>query len=477
MDKAKKIGVFSLAMISVGAVLSVRNFPSMAVYGWTSIGWYVLGTLLFLIPITLASAELATGWTKGGGVYTWVREAFGKKAGFIAIFCEWSNNLVWFPTVLSFIAGTFAYVFNPNLANDGIYMFMVMMIAFWGATAVAWFGSQVTARFNNIGVFLGSILPAILLILFGGIYLAQGQPLQIPAFRLPDIIPQINLSTLPFMATIVLLFAGMEMAGFHALEVNDPKKDFPKAMLLAALIIFFTTVLGTLALSWVVPVDKLNLAAGIMQAFAAFLEIFHLQQFIPIVAFLASLGGIALLMNWLVGPALGLGVTSAHGDMPPITRRLNNEGVPTGMLIIQGIIATGASLLYIFSPSVNQAYWILSALTVLLLCITYMLVFAAVIRLRITQPQTHRAFTIPGGLLGVWLVGGVGFAATAFTFIVGLLPTTVTHIPFWNYVAIMIIGTAVLALPPLIFLKLRKPSWVATPKELEALGVKGGEDS
>lgn len=467
----KKLGVFSLAMISVGAVLSVRNYPSMAIYGWSSIGWYILGTLLFLIPLTLASAELATGWSRGGGVYTWVKEAFGEKAGFIAIFCEWSNNLVWFPTVLSFIAGTFAYAIDPNLSNNGVYMFTVMMIAFWGSTAIAWMGSDTTAKFNNIGVLLGSIFPSILLVVFGVVYLLQGQPLQIPAFTLPQIVPEINLSTLPFVATIVLLFAGMEMAGFHALEVKNPAKDFPKAMLLAALIIFFATVLGTLALAWVIPVDQLNLAAGVMQAFDAFLKAFSLESLTPIIAVLLALGGVALLINWLVGPVLGLGVTAAAGDMPPITRKLNKQGVPTGMLIIQGVIATGISLLYVFSPTVNQAYWILSALTVMLLCITYMFVFAAVIRLRISQPNTHRAFKIPGGLAGVWIVGGVGFFASVFTFVIGCFPTTVTQIPFWGYVATMLIGTALLALPPLVFLRFKKPSWKASESELRALGV------
>jgi amino acid transporter len=75
--RVKVLGVFALAMINVAAVLSIRNFPSMAVYGWSSIGWYIIGTVMFLIPISLAGAELATGWPEGGGLYAWVRNAFG----------------------------------------------------------------------------------------------------------------------------------------------------------------------------------------------------------------------------------------------------------------------------------------------------------------------------------------------------------------------------------------------------------------
>ena len=178
--KVKTLGVFALAMINVAAVLSLRNYPSMAVYGWSSIGWYILGTITFLLPLTLAGAELATGWPKGGGVYLWVKEAFGEKSGFIAIFCEWSNNLVWFPTVLAFIASTFAFAINPALENNNIYMFLVMMIAFWGTTIISNMGEKVSSRFGSFGVIAGSIIPAVFIIILGLAYTFTGKPLAIP---------------------------------------------------------------------------------------------------------------------------------------------------------------------------------------------------------------------------------------------------------------------------------------------------------
>lgn len=463
--KTKALGVFALAMINVAAVLSLRNYPSMAVYGWSSIGWYVIGTIAFFIPLTLAGAELATGWPKGGGVYAWVREAFGEASGFIAVFCEWSNNLVWFPTVLAFISSTFAYVINPNLANNNLFMFVVMLVAFWGTTAIALLGSQASSRFTSFGVIGGSIIPAILIIVMGLIYVVTGRPLALPPFTLSATIPEINLSTLPFIATVVLLFAGMEMAGFHALEVRDPQKDFPKAMTVSAIIIFVLTVIGTLAIAIVVPVNDLDLAAGLMQAFQAFLEAFNLEVLLAPLALLVALGGVALLASWLIGPALGLGEIAARGNMPPFFGRVNRRGAPTGVLILQAAIGTVISMLYLFIPSISAVYWILSALTVLLLCVVYLFVFAAVIKLRYSQPDTPRAFKIPGGIAGVWIVGGLGFVACLFTFVVSLLPPGDSGIPTLGYALIMLIGTAVLALPPLVFLKLKKPSWMPKPTE------------
>lgn len=227
MNKTKSLGIFALAMINVAAVLSLRNYPSMAVYGWSSIGWYVLGTITFLIPVSLVGAELATGWPHGGGIYAWVKEAFGQKIAFIAVFCEWSNNLVWFPTVLAFIASTFAFAVSPQLGSSSIFMFVVMMVAFWGTTFIALAGEKTSSRFGSFGVIAGSIIPAVLIIVLGVAYVFTGKPIVLPPFTPAAALPTINLATLPFVATVVLLFAGMEMAGFHALEVRNPQRDFP----------------------------------------------------------------------------------------------------------------------------------------------------------------------------------------------------------------------------------------------------------
>src|SRR5271166_4500459 len=104
------LGAGSLALITLAAVLTLRGMPSVAEYGWSSIAYYLLGAMFLLIPMALVAAELATGWPKAGGVYAWVKEAFGERPGFLAIWFSWVNNLPYFPTVLAFAAATLAYV-------------------------------------------------------------------------------------------------------------------------------------------------------------------------------------------------------------------------------------------------------------------------------------------------------------------------------------------------------------------------------
>lgn len=457
----KVLGIFALAMINVAAVLSIRNFPSMAEFGWSCIGWYIIGTVLFLIPLSLAGAELATMFPdKGGGVYAWCREAFGTKGGFVAIFCEWSNNLVWFPTVLAFIASTLAFAISPALGTNPIYLFIVMMIAFWGTTAIAYFGENVSSKFQNYGVILGSIIPSVIIIALGIYWLVSGAAIVIPPFSPGAMIPTVNPTTFPYFATVILLFAGMEMAGFHALETRNPTSDYPKAMALSAAIIFFCTVIATLAIAFVIPAGELSLAAGVMQAMQYFFMHLNIPQAIAPMAILIAVGGLALLAAWLIGPAKGLGIVAEHGNLPPIFNRTNRYGSPVAVLAIQALIGTVISLMYIFMPSVNQAYWILTAVTVELLCIVYFLVFASLIKLRYSMPDVKRPFRIPGGMPGIWVVGGLGILGVVIAFIAGLLPTG-TYSPgdLILYIISLLAGTFLLAVPPLIFLKLKKPGW------------------
>ena len=69
---------------------------------------------------------------------------------------------------------------------------------------------------------------------------------------------------------------------------------------------------------------------------------------------------------------------------------------------------TVLSVMFVVLPTVQAAYQILSQLTVILYLVMYLLMFAAAIYLRFSQPNRPRPYKIPGGDFGMWLVGGRG---------------------------------------------------------------------
>ena len=450
-SEAKRVGVLTLALINVAAVLGLRNLPAMAVYGWSSVGWYLLGTIAFLLPIALAGVELSTTWQKGGGLFGWVREAFGEEVGFFAIFCEWSNLLVWYPAVLAFIASTLAFAVNPDLASDNRFMFVVMMAVFWVSTGVALFGSRASRLLGTFGVFAGTIVPALLICGFGIAFILSGERSELPPFALGDLLPDFSLTTLPLAGVAILTFAGMEMIGFHAGDVRNPRRDLSRAMAVSAAIIFVLTVLGTLAVAWVVPKSQLSLAAGLMQAFSAFFDDFGVGWLLTPLALLVALGAIACLQTWLTGPASGLHVAVNRGFMPPMFARLNRFGAPAPVLLLQAGIGTVIAVAYLFAPGINTVYWMLSAMTTLLICIMYVAIFASFIRLRYVKPDVERPFRVPGGMPGAWICGGLGAAACAATFFISLLPPSEAQFgSTWTYVLVMLAGVAALTSPALV---------------------------
>ncbi len=165
---------------------------------------------------------------------------------------------------------------------------------------------------------------------------------------------------------------------------------------------------------------------------------------------------------WLVGPLLSLAAVARHGMLPPIFRRLSARAVPAAIMLWQAAVVTVIAGAFALVPSVNQAYWVLTATVTALLAFYYLPIFAAVIRLRYTQPDAPRPFRIPGGTAGVWIVGGTGFIATAFAVLVALQrPANVTFVGDGVYVAAMLVLALIWMIPWAVFAAVRRASWLA----------------
>ena len=136
LTKTTGLGTFALVMLITGSIDSIRNLPATALFGSALIFFFIFSAIVFLIPAALVSAELSSTWTEKGGIYHWVKLAFGEKIAFLAIWLQWINTMVWFPTVLSFMAATAAYLFAPSLVQNKAYLITLILSMFWLLTWV-----------------------------------------------------------------------------------------------------------------------------------------------------------------------------------------------------------------------------------------------------------------------------------------------------------------------------------------------------
>ena len=458
-EKKYALSIFSLTMLTVGSVDSIRNLPTTALFGSQLISFFILGALCFLIPTALVSAELASGWPKQGGIYVWVKAAFGKQVAFLAIWLQWVSNVIWYPAILSFVAGSIGYLIDPALASQPSFLFSVIVTLFWGATFLNLRGMQSSALMSNICAVSGLLLPMALIIGLGVVWIMGDNPVQIN-FDTASILPHFNDSSMWVSLTAIMLsFCGIEIATVHANDVENPQHAFPRALVYSVGIILSTLMLGSLAIAVVLPSNEINLVAGIMQAFDAFFGHYGLAFMMPLIALMLVMGGFGGVSNWIIAPTKGLLVAAQDGNLPIFFQRENAQGAPVVMLIAQAISVTCLSGLFLFMPSVNGSYWFLTALAAQLYMLMYLLMFITGIALRIKAPSQPRAFRIPGGITGMLLVAGLGIFGVLMTLGVSFIPPTGIDIGgAARYEMFLVFGLFVLCLPPFI------TAWCASRK-------------
>ncbi|WP_084477514.1 APC family permease [Actinokineospora enzanensis] len=446
----------ALALMTTSSVASLRPAPTMAVYGLACVFLYLVPALVFLLPTSLVSAELASGWT--GGVYKWVAEGISKPMGFLAVWCQFAMTIFYYPSLLGYVASTLAYVFDPSLASNGLWTALVIVVAYWSGVWVSSRGTKGVSGLASWGLILGTLLPGVLLIVLGAVFLAKGHPSAAP-MTAEHLLPQwTGMASLVLIVNNFLSYSGMEMNAVHVSSLRKPAREFPRAMFLAMGLVLVIFILPALAISWVVPGDELSLTAGVMQAFDSVLGKFGWQWLTPVIGILlvtASLGG---MLTWLAGPSRGLLLISRQeGYLPPFLQRLNRHGVQRNILVTQGVVTTFIALLYAFIPDVSSAYWIFSVITTQVYLITYLLLFVAAVRLRRKHPDHPRGFRSP------MLVGlcGLGFAASLAALLVGFVPPSQfgsgNPVLYFLIVGAGVIGLGLLV--PLLFYRLRKPTW------------------
>lgn len=462
MSNQKKISAFQLAMITVAYVASVRALPTLAEYGFSCIFYYILAALMFLVPSALVSAELATAWPGRGGVYVWVKEALGGYWGFLAIWLQFLSNVVSLPAFLSFVAATFAYVFMPQLANNKYFLISFILISFWVATFISFTGMKTAGWINTFGAFTAVFIPVILILILGFTWLLIGEKsqtvLSIGTF-FPDI-KQINMPHLAFLVGLLFAFTGMEISGAHALDVKDTQKNYPKGIFLAVVLISGVG-LGALSIAIVVPQQQLSLVAGIMQAFTAFFTKFHMAWAVPILAILIVAGSIAALNSSIIGPSKGFFGSATGGEIPPILTKVNKHGMPINMFIFQGIVFTIITLLFLSTPTVSGAYWLIMEIVAVLYLMMYVLLFISGIVLRYKRPYVKRTYKVPGGIIGMWIVASLGLISVILGIVMSFVPPE--QLEIGNILLreiLLVIGIVILIGLGLLIYALRKPHWV-----------------
>lgn len=460
------MGVFTLVIMNIVAVVSLRGLPAEAEYGVSSAFYYILAALVFLVPVSLVAAELAAMFPyQQGGMFRWIGEAFGDKPGFLGIWLQWIESTIWYPTVLTFGAVSLAFIgmdhiYDTHLAANKLYTIIVVLAIYWLATIISLKGMGWVGKVSKIGGLVGTIIPAALLVVCAVIYLATGGESQMNWHG--NFIPDFsNFNNIVLAVSIFLFYAGMEMSGVHVREIKNPTVNYPKAVIIGAIATVAIFILGTYALGVIIPAKDINLVQSLLVGFDNYFSVLHIKWLSPIIAIALAFGVLAGVLTWVAGPSKGVFAVGQAGYLPKFFQKTNKNGVQKNILYVQGSVVTLLAFLMVLMPSVQSFYQILSQLTCILYLIAYLLMFASAIRLRYSMKDAPRPYRLGKKGNGVmWLISGVGFIGSLTAFIFSFFPPSQISMgsnAVWF--TVLIAGTLIFVLLPFIILHFKKPSW------------------
>ena len=472
----RTLTVFALVMITTGVITSIHGAPSMAEYGFSLVFIYLFVAVVFLLPSALISAELATGWPEDGGVYVWVKEAFGERLGFVAVWAQWIENVIWFPSILTCTVLCAAYGFDPRLADNAEFIFIGINGVFWLLTITNLFGMRTSGTVATICTIFGRIIPILFMFGLAWVYMAKGNPMLVE-FTWNKFVPDLgDTNKLSFIVGAFLTFAGIEASASNAASAKNPRRDYPIAIIVSACIALVLVTLIALSIAMVLPQDQIKLDAGIMQAIKVMFEQVGIGRLFPLAGLIIALGMLGEINNWIPAPTRGLLVAGRDGALSKFWQRENKYAVHLRILIFQGVLFSAISTIYLFLENVQIAFWLMNVIPTMLYIIMYFLMFFAAVRLRYTHPEVPRRYRVPFGNVGIWMLAVVGSIAGAVAIVFAFIPPK--QVPAdgrVTYISVVTIGFLVFTIMPFVIYALRRPEW-RTVSDEDSSAADGGRD-
>lgn len=417
-----------LVLFNLVAVLGLRHLGTTAKFGPGSLLMWLIAAIFFFIPQGLAVIELSSRFPKEGGIYFWTKRALGEGHGFLCGWCYWISNVLYYPNLLISAAVIATFIFGEGgsgLSDRWAYVLPVTLGALWLAVAINIVGLGAGKWLQNAGG-VGSYVPGFILILLG-VYGAMTRPAA-NVLNATTLTPDLsNLPALNLLASIAFAFAGLELASTMGDEVENPRRNLPRAIFISAPLIAIVYIIGTAAVLWWLPNKDVNVVSGFLQAIKAGADNLSpaLRWIPPLCAALYTLGNIGGVGAWLIGPARVAFVIGLDRYFPKAFGAVHPRWhTPYVAILVQATLATVFLLLSVLGrgTSVEEVYLILLDTQILIYFIPYLYLFIVFLIHRRRGESATDVVMAPGGKIGGWFVGLSGIIITLFAMIVATIP-------------------------------------------------------
>ncbi len=421
----KTMGFWDVLLFNIATVLGPRWIAAAGHNGTSSISLWVLAALFFFIPGAFVINELSSRFPQEGGLYAWSKEAFGDFHGFIAGWTYWIYTVFYFPGLLLASASMAAYIIGgrgATLAQDRTFLLTVSLSLLVVAVVLNIIGLNVGKWLQNAGG-VGTYVP--LLMLAGIAALVCLRHGSATHFTVRNMLPTWNWDTVNFWSQIAFAFTGLELVSAMSEEVRDPRRTLPRAVFGAGALIALMYIAGTFAILALVPAADLDPQSGVFSAItvgAVALRLGFLGILAAILVTVGNAGGVGSTVAGIARVPFVVGIDrylpAAFGKIHPRWK------TPWVSILVQAAVSGAILLASQVNDTTRGAYQFLIDAAIILYFIPFLYMFAAVIKLvgRDDRKENLHAVLVPGGRVGVWICGGLGFVVVLGGILLSLVP-------------------------------------------------------
>ncbi len=380
----------------VSAVLLLETLTAGAVMGPTVIFWWLFLTIVFLLPFGAISTELGVHYPEQGGIYAWVKRAFGRKMASRISWYYWANVAAWLPAIVILFSGIASQLFFPDMSLKAQIILGLALI--WVVTVTNILTLSIGKWVPNLGAIIKLLLFALLII--GGINygLANGVANE---FSLATIFPTIENGgwSLQYLPALVYGMLGFELASASSEEMKNPSRDLPKAVFTSIFVVVAASVLATVAILIAIPAGDVDVVDGLIETLTLF---FGGGELGVLVVSILGLGALYTFFSngttWAMGANRAAAQAAIDKELPAILGKETNHGTPIGAAICLGVASSAMLILYGLIAKTNaDLFWTLFAFSGVIFMLPYVVMCLAFVKIRTTSPPSSEGFRFPGG--------------------------------------------------------------------------------
>ena len=416
------MGFRDLLLFYVVTGISLRWIATAATAGASAVTIWLIAWFAFYVPLALAVLELSSRYPQEGGLYLWIKKAFGDFGGFMSGWMYWTSNIPYFPSLLYFAASNALFIGPARwayLQNSKTFFILFALFGILLGALSSILGLSIGKWLHNAGA-IGTWLPIGILYFIAIVCWSKFG--SATSFTPSQLVPQAHFQDVLFWATIVFALGGNEAASLMGDEVENPRRNIPRALLIAGVITTTGYIFGTVAMLVALPASEVSGLGGIMQAISQAAQRIGLPGLTQISAILITVSNLGALGAWFAAVGRLPFVGGMDRYLPPAFAKLHPRwGSPYVALLMQAGFAIAFIFLGQAGASVYGAYEVLVSMGIITEFIPFMFLFAALILLQRNSAEPG-TFRIPGGRRVAYVVGAIGFVTSGLTIVLSLIP-------------------------------------------------------